>query len=84
MSVDPAQIRVGMEVVGFDGELVGRVKQVRATDFLVDRPLARDVYIPVEVVQAIVDATASTAVAPRVVLTVRADSVGAMGWPHPA
>jgi hypothetical protein len=83
MSVDPRYILVGMDVVGRDGEGVGTVKEVRTSDILVDRPLARDVYVPLEAVQAIVDATASDSVDPRVVLTIRADSVDDMGWPHP-
>jgi hypothetical protein len=83
MSVDPQHVRVGMEVVGFDGEVVGTVKEVRDADFLVDRPLARDVYVPIEAVQAIVDATASDSVNPRVILTIRAGSVGDQRWPHP-
>ena len=83
MSVDPEQIRRGMEVVGIDGELVGTVKEVRSADVLVDRPLARDVYVPVDAIQAIVDATANDAGLPRVILTVRADRVGDLGWPRP-
>jgi hypothetical protein len=38
-----------MEVVGSDGEVVGKVKQVRATTFLVSRSLRRDIhdiYVP--------------------------------------
>jgi hypothetical protein len=84
MSVDPRQIEVGMRVVGFDGEEVGTVKEVRATDILVDRPLARDVYVPIDAIRAIVDASASHSVDPHVVLTIRADSVGDTGWPHPS
>ena len=83
MSVDPRQIQVGMDVFGIDGDEVGTVKEVRATEILVDRRFARDVYVPIEAVQAIVDATASHAVNPHVVLTIRADSVGDMGWRHP-
>jgi hypothetical protein len=83
MSVDPQHIQVGMGVRGIDGEDVGRVKEIRATDILVDRPLARDVYVPLEAIQAIIDASASSAYYPHVVLTIRADSVGDMGWPHP-
>jgi hypothetical protein len=60
-------IQNGMEVVGLDARRVGRVKQVRLTDFLVDRPLQRDIYVPVDAVQAVVDE--------RVVLTIRADEV---------
>src|ERR1700730_3803448 len=40
------QIQPGMDVVSIDGERVGRVKQARETDFLIDRPLARDLWVP--------------------------------------
>ena len=49
-----------LRVVGSDGEEAGKVKEVRATDILVDRPMARDIYVPLEAIQAIVDASAST------------------------
>jgi hypothetical protein len=83
MSVDPRYITLGMDVVGSDGEPVGTVKEVGAAEILVNRPLARDVYVPLEAVQAIVDATGGTSVDPHVVLTIRADSVGDTGWRHP-
>jgi hypothetical protein len=83
MSIDPRHIRVGMDVVGIDGEQVGIVKAVRSMDFLVDRPLERDVYVPLDAVQAIVDATASDSVDPRVILTIRANSVDGQHWPRP-
>jgi hypothetical protein len=55
--LDPSQaakrMRVGMEVVGSDGELVGKVKQVRASNFLVNRRLRRDIYVPYSVVHDI-------------------------------
>ncbi|HLZ28221.1 MAG TPA: hypothetical protein VKV73_12960 [Chloroflexota bacterium] len=40
------QIHPGMDVVSIDGERIGIVKQVREADFLVDRPLARDLWVP--------------------------------------
>jgi hypothetical protein len=83
MSVDPQYIQVGMRVRGLDGEDVGWVKEIRATDILVDRPLARDVYVPLEAIQAIIDASASSAYYPHVVLTIPKARVGNMGWPHP-
>jgi hypothetical protein len=83
MSVDPRYIEVGMRVAGIDGDDVGTVKEVRKSDVLVNRPLARDVYVPLAAIQAIVDASASHSVDPHVVLTIRADSIGDMGWPHP-
>ena len=39
-----------MEVVGSDGERLGSVKEVRASDFLVNRRLKRDVYVPNEAI----------------------------------
>ena len=45
-SVSDRNVRIGMEVIGRDGEHAGEVKEVRANDFLVDRPMARDVYVP--------------------------------------
>jgi hypothetical protein len=84
MSVDPQYIQVGMRVVGSDGEEIGWVKEVRATDILVDRMLARDVYVPLEAIHMITDTSASSAYNMHVVLTIRADSVGDTGWPHPS
>jgi hypothetical protein len=39
-------INEGMEVVGSNGEYIGAVKEIREKDFLVDRRVARDVYVP--------------------------------------
>jgi hypothetical protein len=83
MSVDPSHITVGMDVFGIDGEQIGRVKEVHASEILVDRPFARDVYVPLDAIQAIVDTSASSAVDSHVTLTIRADSVGDAGWRHP-
>lgn len=68
------QIREGMEVIGRDGDRIGQVKEVRANDFLVDRPLARDVYIPI---------SACRSTNGRIRLNVRADEVDNQGWPNP-
>src|SRR3954471_17265225 len=43
-------VRVGQAVFGSDSEPIGWVKEVRATDFLVDRPRARDMYVPLDAV----------------------------------
>jgi len=83
MSVDPQYIQIGMSVRGIDGEDVGRVKEVRATDILVDRSLARDLYVPLEAIQAIIDASGTSAYDTHVVLRIPKDRVGDMGWPHP-
>jgi len=83
MSVDPQYLKVGMEVVGTDGELAGTVKEVHTSDFHLARPWARDVLVPLAAIQAIVDASGTHAGNPRVLLTIRADSIGAQDWPHP-
>ncbi len=44
------QLRVGMEVIGSDGEVVGRVKAIHDTSFLVDRRFHHDIFVPFDVV----------------------------------
>jgi hypothetical protein len=83
MSVDPQQIKVGMEVFGDDGELVGTVKSVSGSTFELNRPWARDLVVPVEAVRAIIDDVATHAVHPHILLVMRAQSIDAQGWPHP-
>ncbi len=68
------QIRQGMEVIGRDGETVGEVKEVRSNDFLVDRSMARDVYIPFSACQM---------TGGQIRLNVRADEVDNQDWEMP-
>lgn len=68
------QIRVGMEVISRDGENIGEVKEVRSNDFLVDRSMARDVYIPFSACQ-----TANG----QIRVNVHADEVDNQGWDMP-
>ena len=84
MSVDPQFLAVGMEVVGTDGELAGTVKVIHETSFHLDRPFARDVLVPLDAIQAIMGASGTHAGNPRVILTIRADSIGEIDWPHPS
>ncbi len=67
-------LHVGMEVVGNQGQHVGTVKEVRANDFLVDRPAARDVYIPF---------SAANVTGRQVRLNIRAAHVDKQGWEMP-
>ena len=83
MSVDPQYLTVGMDVVGSDGEFAGTVKNVGAADFHLDRPMARDVLVPLDAIQAIVGETGTEAGHLRVILTIRAGSIDDTGWPHP-
>jgi osmotically-inducible protein OsmY len=69
------QIRETMDVVGSDGANVGTVKAVHGTDFHVDRPMGRDVFVPFSAVR--------TVDGERVMLTVRADQVDDQRWPAP-
>lgn len=69
-------IREGMTVVGADDKPIGRVKEVRSDDFLVDRSLQRDVYVPFSAVRGFAG--------DRIVLDVTAGQVDSMGWPNPS
>jgi hypothetical protein len=40
------QITLGLDVVSIDGERIGKIKEVRAGEFLIDRPHARDLWVP--------------------------------------
>ncbi len=70
------EVRVGSEVFASDGARIGTVKEVRATDLLVDRRLARDIYVPFD---AIADIGGE-----RVTLNLPADEVSAKDWTKPA
>jgi hypothetical protein len=84
--IGPAQITVGMAVTSVDGERVGKVKEVGADEFLIDRPLARDLWVPYVAVLAAEghgDGFRRTPTTPTdVVLTVSAAHVDAQGWRH--
>src|SRR5437588_12336820 len=86
-SLGPDQVLVGMDVMSIDGHPVGKVKQVRTEDFLLDRPLARDLYVPFSFVLATEDyggtfrrgRTEPT----EVVLSVSEEQLDKQGWQHP-
>ena len=40
----------GMEVVDSNGEHIGQVKEIREKDFLIDRTMRRDIYVPFSVI----------------------------------
>ncbi len=75
MAVDRGDVQLGMEVVGADGESVGTVKEIHDAAVLVDRPLARDVYVPFYAIDGLR--------AEQVVISVPHDLVDAMDWPSP-
>jgi hypothetical protein len=57
------------------GEPAGRVKDVRATDFLLARPLARDVYVPFTEIRWPGEFSLR--------INVSNGRVGSMGWAQP-
>jgi hypothetical protein len=69
------QIRDRMKVLGREKQEIGEVKEIRENDFLVDRPLARDVYVPFDACYEITH--------DRIVLNIRADEVNDQNWPVP-
>ncbi len=69
------QVRKGMQVIGSDGEPVGKVKLVERDDFQVDRRFAADVYVPYNAIQSISGDT--------VALDIPADKVKYKEWFEP-
>ena len=86
-TLGPDQIRVGMDVMSINGHAVGKVKEVRADDFLLDRPLARDLYVPFRFVMATEDYGGTFRRGPsaptEVVLSVSEEHIDNQGWQHP-
>jgi hypothetical protein len=82
----PAQIEIGMRVSSMDAQPIGKVKEVTQDEFLVDRPLAHDLWIPYSAVMATEDFSANVRGPVRdtqVVLNVTAAHVDRQGWRHP-
>ncbi len=67
-------LRLGMDVVGKDGNMIGTVKQIRDNDVLVDRSMARDIFVPF---------SACTKIDNQIHLNVTADKVDNQGWQEP-
>ncbi len=78
------QIQVGMAVASIDGERIGKVKLVRDGEFLIDRPLARDLWVPFSSVLATEDYSGKYRGGPaepvQVVLAVSAAHIDSQGW----
>jgi len=68
------EIRQGMEVVGSQGKHIGTVKEIRSSDFLVDRNMAFDVFVPF---------SACDHVNGKIFLNVKASDIDKQGWPTP-
>jgi hypothetical protein len=80
------QITLGLEVKSIDGERIGKVKELGASEFLVDRPLKRDLWIPFSAVVEAGEHGGAFRRGPRmateVVLGVSADDIDHQGWRH--
>jgi hypothetical protein len=74
MARDRRSVQVGMVVLGSDKESVGLVNEVHPTEFLLDRELQRDVYLPLPLVDRVANKL--------VVLAITADEVHTREWPR--
>src|ERR1043166_5056192 len=85
-SPGPEHIHKGMDVMSIDGERIGKVKAVRTDDFLIDRPLAHDLWVPFSAVLEAGEYGGAFRRGPtqpsEVVLNVSAAHVDSQGWPH--
>jgi hypothetical protein len=81
------QIEVGMAVVSVDGQPIGQVKEVREGDFLLDRPMAHDLYVPYRFVMAMPEPGERVRGGPHqpaeVMLNVSAAHIDEQGWQRP-
>lgn len=74
-TIDPANLRVGMEVFGRNGGRIGIVKEVRAADMWVDRSWQRDLFVPFTAIQAVNGG--------RIVLDILSGHADSQGWARP-
>lgn len=72
------EIQPNMDVYTSDAVLVGKIKQVREHDMLIDRKHGRDVFIPFTFVDRVFDTER------RVHLTLTDEAYGDYDWEHPA
>ncbi len=69
------RLRSEMEVIGRDGNHIGRVLQVRPHDFLLHRPLSPSVFVPFDVIDRVSERDN------RITLTVAEGEIAERGWP---
>lgn len=68
-----SQLRPGMEVFGLQGKRIGTLKEIHDNDFLIDRPMAPDVHVPLGSIQKVENG--------QIHLTIPADQLDKMHWP---
>jgi hypothetical protein len=82
----PAQVEIGMQVRSLDGEPIGTVKEIKPDEFLVNRPWARDLWIPFSAMLSVEDYSSSfrrgPAASASVVLEVSHAHIDSQGWRH--
>jgi hypothetical protein len=76
MTTSHFQVSAGMEVLDSDRERVGQVTVVRESDFVLARPPGTAIAVPFG---AVGDVTGN-----QVVLTISADHIDTIKWPHQA
>jgi hypothetical protein len=74
MTTGHFQVNAGMEVLDADRASVGHVTEVRSSDFVLERSLGRAIAVPFG---AVGDVAGN-----QVVLTITADHVDTIKWPH--
>jgi len=80
------RITVGSAVVSIEGKDIGTVKQVHGEEFLIDRPMARDLWAPFSAVVRAGPGSGAFRRGPtmdtKIVLFVSADDINDQGWRH--
>ncbi len=72
MAVDQIRITSGMTVISSEGSPAGTIKETRANDFLLDRPLAPDIYLFYTTAQSLEGET--------VTLNISDSQIDDLGW----
>jgi len=85
-AMGPDQVHVDMNVSSIDGERLGKVKEVHAGELLMERPMARDLWVPFSAVLVAEDRSGTfrrgPTVADEVVLNISAAHIDAQNWRH--
>jgi hypothetical protein len=80
------QVKVGMDVNTVDGQHLGKVKEIRGDEFLLDRPFARDLWVPLSSVMATEEYRTNyrggVSEPEQVVLNISAAHLDSQGWRH--
>ena len=82
----PDRIVAGLAVFSVDGKRLGSVKEVHGDEFLIDRPMARDYWVPFSAVVRAGPTGGAFRRGPtmdtEIVLSVSADDIYDQGWRH--